>query len=51
VIPAHNERLNIARCVRASPHPGRPVDAEIVVIADNCDDDTAELAAPPVRAS
>jgi cellulose synthase/poly-beta-1,6-N-acetylglucosamine synthase-like glycosyltransferase len=47
VIPAHNESLNIAnsvqslaRCVR----PGTLAEFEIVVIADNCTDDTEEVA-------
>lgn len=44
VIPAHNERINIARTVKSVAATQDGVDAEIVVIADNCDDDTAELA-------
>ena len=47
VIPAHNESLNIAnsalslaRCVRPKTLAG----FDIVVIADNCTDDTAEVA-------
>jgi hypothetical protein len=40
--PGPQRALNIARCVRAC-RIRDGVDAEIVVIADNCDDDTAEL--------
>jgi hypothetical protein len=46
VVPAHNESALIERCVRSiaasDPSPGH---REIVVIADNCTDDTAQRAA------
>jgi len=45
VVPAHDEREGIARCVRslrACDPPGCVV--ELVVVADNCSDDTAAVA-------
>ena len=45
LIPAHNETLTIRRCVQSVAASRGQVDADIVVIADNCDDDTAEQAA------
>ena len=47
VVPAHDEALTIARCVRslaACDPPGHGCAISIVVIADNCIDTTAELA-------
>ena len=45
VVPAHNEELNIARCVQSLYACDRAgVDLTVVVIADNCEDRTAELA-------
>jgi cellulose synthase/poly-beta-1,6-N-acetylglucosamine synthase-like glycosyltransferase len=47
VIPAHNESLNIASSVRSlTPclYPKTLTEFEIVVIADNCTDDTATVA-------
>jgi cellulose synthase/poly-beta-1,6-N-acetylglucosamine synthase-like glycosyltransferase len=47
VIPAHNESLNIANSVQSLAHcalPGTLAEFEIVVIADNCTDDTEEVA-------
>ena len=44
IIPAHNEQLTIARCVESIAASRQGLDAEIVVIADNCDDETARLA-------
>lgn len=46
VIPAHNESMLIARCVgslRAQNYPNHRY--EVVVVADNCTDDTAKVAA------
>ena len=45
IIPAHNMRLVIERCVeamRASDYPGHLM--EVFVVADHCTDDTASLA-------
>ncbi len=47
VIPAHNESLNITNAVQSVAHCLRPEtleELEIVVIADNCGDDTATVA-------
>jgi cellulose synthase/poly-beta-1,6-N-acetylglucosamine synthase-like glycosyltransferase len=47
VVPAHDEAVTIARCVRslaACDPPGHGCATTIVVIADNCIDTTAELA-------
>ena len=47
VIPAHNESLNVASSVLSLARCARPetlVGLEIVVIADNCTDDTAIVA-------
>ncbi|MBV8731132.1 MAG: glycosyltransferase [Acidobacteriia bacterium] len=45
VIPAHNEQGSIKRSIRSVQAAIKPgVTAEIVVIADNCDDQTAERA-------
>jgi len=45
LVPAHNETATIERCVVSlrSVAPG-PYVPEVIVIADNCDDDTAALA-------
>lgn len=45
VIPAHNETLHIARCVQSLAASRGDTAADIVVVADNCEDDTAEQAA------
>lgn len=45
VIPAHNEREIVAATVAAARAELRDVD-RIIVVADNCDDDTAALARP-----
>lgn len=45
LVPAHNEALMIGACVRSLGAQSYPRELyEIAVIADNCDDDTAELA-------
>lgn len=46
VIPAHNEAAAIVRCVRSisACTPPDSVEAQILVVADNCTDATAELA-------
>jgi cellulose synthase/poly-beta-1,6-N-acetylglucosamine synthase-like glycosyltransferase len=43
LIPAHNEAANIAACVAAVRGSGYPLE-RILVVADACTDDTAELA-------
>ncbi len=45
VIPAHNERDIVAATVAAVRADLRDID-RIIVVADNCDDDTAALAGP-----
>ena len=46
LIPAHDESLLIARCIRSLRNQTYPNDLyEIVVVADNCTDDTASVAA------
>jgi cellulose synthase/poly-beta-1,6-N-acetylglucosamine synthase-like glycosyltransferase len=45
VVPAHNEEQHIARCVKSLFAAERSlIDLDVVVIADNCDDNTAEEA-------
>lgn len=45
VVPAHNEALGITRCIRSLQNCEQPPNgARVVVIADNCSDDTAEVA-------
>jgi cellulose synthase/poly-beta-1,6-N-acetylglucosamine synthase-like glycosyltransferase len=46
VVPAHNEAAVIVRCLRsvAMCAPPDSIDTEIVVVADNCNDATADLA-------
>jgi len=44
IIPAHNEQLNIVRCVESIAASRQGLDSEIVVVADNCNDDTAQCA-------
>lgn len=44
LVPAHNESLLIGRCLaslRDQAHPDQAYD--VIVIADNCDDDTADI--------
>ena len=45
LIPAHNEELLIARCVRSLLASGGRVDFAVYVVADNCSDSTAAVAA------
>jgi cellulose synthase/poly-beta-1,6-N-acetylglucosamine synthase-like glycosyltransferase len=46
LIPAHNEGVLIARCVRSLCAQTYPSDLfEVVVVADNCSDETASIAA------
>ncbi len=48
VVPAHNEQVTITACVQSlleADHPGAGSEVAIFVIADNCTDDTARLAA------
>ncbi|HEV7594613.1 MAG TPA: glycosyltransferase family 2 protein [Gemmatimonadaceae bacterium] len=45
LVPAHNESLLIGRCVRSlTAMSRREVDFAVVVVADNCDDDTSAVA-------
>jgi cellulose synthase/poly-beta-1,6-N-acetylglucosamine synthase-like glycosyltransferase len=45
VVPAHNEEQHIARCVKSLFAAERSlIDLDVVVIADNCDDNTADEA-------
>jgi len=44
VIPAHNERGNIAQAIAAIRPQLNPAD-RLIVVADNCSDDTAQMAA------
>ena len=44
LVPAHNESAGIAATLRELLHAA-PADSRIVVVADNCTDDTARLAA------
>ncbi len=46
LVPAHNEAQMISNCVRALTQQGYPKELfRVVVIADNCTDQTAEVAA------
>lgn len=46
VIPAHDERVGIAQTVRSCRSQDYPPELfQVLVIADNCSDDTAEIAA------
>jgi hypothetical protein len=45
LVPAHNERLLVRRCVRSLLDQEYPADRRrVVVIADNCSDETAAIA-------
>ena len=43
LVPAHDERLVIAHALRSLQEQTRPPD-RVIVVADNCTDDTAEIA-------
>jgi len=46
LVPAHNESLLVGQCVRSlMAMSRRRADFEVVVVADNCDDDTGRVAA------
>ncbi len=46
VVPAHDEELHITSCLRSlNEARGQDQDIDICVVADNCTDDTASLAA------
>jgi cellulose synthase/poly-beta-1,6-N-acetylglucosamine synthase-like glycosyltransferase len=45
LVPAHNEELLIARCIRSLLESGGTGDFEVCVVADNCSDSTATVAA------
>jgi cellulose synthase/poly-beta-1,6-N-acetylglucosamine synthase-like glycosyltransferase len=46
LVPAHNESLLVGRCVRSLVTMSRErADFEVVVVADNCEDDTRAVAA------
>ena len=44
IIPAHNEQESIARTLKSMARLERPGRVEIAVVADNCTDQTAEIA-------
>jgi len=50
LIPAYNEAAVIARTLRPLLVPGRP-DYQVIVIANGCSDDTAQVAKTAVRAA
>ena len=45
IIPAHDEARVMGRLLRALVSAARPADLEIIVVANGCTDDTAEVAA------
>jgi glycosyltransferase involved in cell wall biosynthesis len=52
VVPAHNEARVLGRLLSQLVVRGRPGELEVIVVANGCTDDTAEVAArfgPPVR--
>ncbi len=44
VVPAYNESAVIDRCLRAMLADARPGEFEVIVVANNCSDDTADKA-------
>jgi glycosyltransferase involved in cell wall biosynthesis len=44
VIPAHDERSVIARCLRSLADGSRPGELDVIVVANACQDDTAAVA-------
>lgn len=44
VIPAHNEQAVLGRCLRALAEGTRPGELDVVVVANDCHDDTAAIA-------
>jgi glycosyltransferase involved in cell wall biosynthesis len=52
IVPAHNEALVIGRLLGQLTDGARPGEFDVIVVANGCSDDTAEVAAacrPPVR--
>lgn len=45
IVPAHNESLSIERCLQTIHAAATDMDLRILVLADNCSDDTAARAA------
>jgi len=43
IIPAHNEKSVIARCLRNLTQPSKAVAPEIIVVCNGCRDNTAEI--------
>ena len=43
VIPAHNEKMVIERCLRSVLAEPRPDDLEVVVVCNGCSDETAQI--------
>lgn len=44
IIPAHNERVLIERCLRSILKSARPGEFEVIVVCNGCSDDTAAVA-------
>lgn len=44
VIPAHDERTVIGRCLRSLADGALPGELDVIVVANACHDDTAEIA-------
>ena len=43
VIPAHNEKMVIERCLRSVLAEPRLEDLEVIVVCNGCSDDTARI--------